>query len=284
MENWRHHRHHVVGGVGSVAQRRVEYSSMETTNRRNAFVQSVDRAITVMELLSRRGWSGVTEVANELEIHKSTAYRLLTTLRDRGLVEQHAATEKYRLGFGLVALASSVTADLDVARCSRSVCDRLAEQTRETVTVAVLEGDDGIILHQSNSGSSALSVSWEGQHTPLHATAAGKIFLHYMPEDQRRRLLKRPLQRYTESTIARPAALREDLGAGADRGYWYTVEELEAGLNAVAAPIRCATGAVVAAVSVSGPAFRLPEESFEEVGGLTAEAAAEVSRCLGFRA
>jgi DNA-binding IclR family transcriptional regulator len=257
---------------------------METTNRRNAFVQSVDRAITVMELLSRRGWSGVTEVANELEIHKSTAYRLLTTLRDRGLVEQHAATEKYRLGFGLVALASSVTADLDVARCSRSVCDRLAEQTRETVTVAVLEGDDGIILHQSNSGSSALSVSWEGQHTPLHATAAGKIFLHYMPEDQRRRLLKRPLQRYTESTIARPAALREDLGAGADRGYWYTVEELEAGLNAVAAPIRCATGAVVAAVSVSGPAFRLPEESFEEVGGLIAEAAAEISRCLGFRA
>ena len=257
---------------------------METTNRRNAFVQSVDRVITVMELLSRRGWSGVTEVANELEIHKSTAYRLLTTLRDRGLVEQHAATEKYRLGFGLVALASSVTADLDVARCSRSVCDRLAEQTRETVTVAVLEGDDGIILHQSNSGSSALSVSWEGQHTPLHATAAGKIFLHYMPEDQRRRLLRRPLQRYTESTIARPAALREDLGAGADRGYWYTVEELEAGLNAVAAPIRCATGAVVAAVSVSGPAFRLPEESFEEVGGLTVEAAAEISRCLGFRA
>ena len=54
---------------------------METTKRRNNFVQSVDRAITVMELLSRRGWSGVTEVANELGINKSTAYRLLTTLR-----------------------------------------------------------------------------------------------------------------------------------------------------------------------------------------------------------
>jgi DNA-binding IclR family transcriptional regulator len=278
------HRHRAADGAGSAAQRRVEYLSMETTNRRNAYVQSVDRAIIVMELLSRRGWSGVTEVANELDIHKSTAYRLLTTLRDRGLVEQDAVTEKYRLGFGLVALASSVTADLDVARCSRPVCDRLAEQTRETVTVAVLEGDDGIILHQSNSGSSALSVSWEGRHTPLHATAAGKIFLHYMPEDQRRRLLKRPLQRYTGSTIARPAALQEELRAGGDRGYWYTVEELEVGLNAVAAPIRCANGAVVAAVSVSGPAFRLPEESFEEVGGLTAQAAAEISWCLGFRA
>jgi DNA-binding IclR family transcriptional regulator len=177
-----------------------------------------------------------------------------------------------------------VTADLDVARCSQPVCDRLAERTRETVTVAVLEGDGAIIVHQSNSRSSALSMSWEGQHAPLHATAAGKIFLHYMPEDHRRRLLKRPLQRYAKNTIAKPASLQKELRASGDRGYWYTVEELEVGLNAVSAPIRCAVGAAVAAVSVSGPAFRLPEKLFEEVGGLTAEAAAEISRCLGFRA
>src|ERR687886_2281827 len=107
---------------------------MKARGRKSSSVQSVDRAISVLGLLSRRGRSGVTEVANELDIHKSTAYRLLTTLRDRGLVEQDAATEKYRLGFGLVTLASSVTADLDVARCSRPVCDWLAERTRETVT------------------------------------------------------------------------------------------------------------------------------------------------------
>jgi DNA-binding IclR family transcriptional regulator len=256
---------------------------METTKRRNNFVQSVDRAITVMELLSRRGWSGVTEVAKELEVNKSTAYRLLTTLRDRGLVEQDAATEKYRLGFGLVALASSVTADLDIARCSRPVCDRLAQQTRETVTVAVLEGDDAVILYQSNSRSSALSVDWSGMHTPLHATAAGKIFLNYMPEDQRRRILKRSLQSYTENTIVDPKALREDIRRDHDRDYWYTIEELELGLNAIAAPVRCAEGVVVAAVSVSGPAFRLPPESFPEIGELCVQAADEISRCLGFQ-
>ncbi|HET9964742.1 MAG TPA: IclR family transcriptional regulator, partial [Rubrobacter sp.] len=211
-------------------------------------MQSVDRAITVMELLSRRGWSGVTEVANELGINKSTAYRLLTTLRDRGLVEQDAATEKYRLGFGLITLASSVTADLDVARCSRPVCDWLAERTRETVTVAVLEGDDAVILYQSNSRSSALSVDWSGMHTPLHATAAGKIFLHYMPEDQRRRILKRSLQRYTENTIVNPKALRQELQRDHSRDYCYTIEELEVGLNAIAAPVRCSDGVVVAAV------------------------------------
>jgi DNA-binding IclR family transcriptional regulator len=276
-------KHQYLSDFGQNTAHSVEYIYMETAKRRNNFVQSVDRAITVMELLSRRGWSGVTEVANDLGIHKSTAYRLLTTLRDRGLVEQDAATEKYRLGFGLVMLASSVTADLDIVRCSRPVCDRLAEQTRETATVAVLEGDDAVILHQSTSGFSALSVDWSGRHTPLHATAAGKIFLHYMPEDQRRHILQRPLQRYTENTIVDPAVFENKLRVGRDRDYWCTVEELEIGLNAIAAPVRCADGAVVAAVSVSGPAFRLPPESFPRIGEQCKRAAAEISRCLGFQ-
>jgi DNA-binding IclR family transcriptional regulator len=276
-------KHQYLSKLGQNTTHSVEYIYMETTKRRNNFVQSVDRAITVMELLSRRGWSGVTEVAKELNIHKSTAYRLLTTLRDRGLVEQDAVTEKYRLGFGLVMLASSVTADLDIARCSRPVCDRLAEQMRETATVAVLEGDDAVILHQSTSGFSALSVDWSGRHTPLHATAAGKIFLHYMPEDQRRHILQGPLQRYTENTTVDPTILEEKLNVDEDRDYWCTVEELEIGLNAIAAPIRCADGAVVAAVSVSGPAFRLPPESFPRIGEQCKRAAAEISRCLGFQ-
>src|SRR5919107_2038676 len=105
--------------------RSVGCENMCALARRSPSVQSVDRAVTVMEFLARRGWSGVTEVSRELDIHKSTAYRLLTTLRDRGLVEQDAGTEKYRLGFGMVMLASSVTADLDIARCSPPVCDWL---------------------------------------------------------------------------------------------------------------------------------------------------------------
>jgi DNA-binding IclR family transcriptional regulator len=251
--------------------------------RKSSSVQSVDRAITVMEFLSRRGWSGVTEVARELDIHKSTAYRLLTTLRDRGLVEQDAATEKYRLGFGLVLLARTVRADLDILRCARPVCERLSERTRETVTVAVLEGDDAVIIHQSLSRASALSVDWTGRHTPLHATAAGKIFLLYMPEDQRLRVLEGPLERFTDNTIVDPASLKDHVGEIRDAGYGYTVEELETGLNAVGAPIRSAEGTVVGAVSVSGPAFRLPTDALPEIGEMSRRAATEISRCLGFR-
>jgi DNA-binding IclR family transcriptional regulator len=251
--------------------------------RRSPSVQSVDRAISVMELLSRRGWSGVTEVARELDIHKSTAYRLLTTLRDRGLVEQDAATEKYRLGFGLVLLARSASADLDILRCAEPVGERLSELTKETVTIAVLEDDDAVIIHQSISRASALSVDWTGRHTPLHATAAGKIFLSYMPEDQLLRVLSGPLEHFTENTIVEPASLLDHTRRIPDEGYAYTVEELEVGLNAVGAPIRRADGAVVGTVSVSGPAFRLPPETLPEIGELSKRAAAEISQCLGFQ-
>ncbi len=256
---------------------------METAKRRANFVQSVNRAITVMEFLSDRVSSGVTEVANELDIHKSTAHRLLATLKDRGLVEQDTATEKYRLGVGLVLLANSVTADLDIAQCSRSVCDRLAEKTRETATVAVLEGDDGIIIHQSTPSFSALNVDWSGMHTPLHATAAGKVFLHHMPEEQKRLIIKDTLQSYTPNTMTDSASLLRELRIGHDEGYWHTVEELETGLNAVAAPIQGADGEILAAISVSGPAFRMEPKSLPEFGALCQRAAAEISRCLGFR-
>jgi DNA-binding IclR family transcriptional regulator len=256
---------------------------VEAVNRKNTLVQSVDRAVSMMEYLSRNGWSGVTEVANELGIHKSTAYRLLTTLSDRGLVEQDTATGKYRLGFGVVLLASTVTADLDVLRCARSVCERLSEQTQETVTLTVLEGDDAVIIHQTVSKTTALSVDWTGMHTPLHATAAGKVFLVHMPDDQRRRILRRPLERFTEKTIVDPEVLRDHIQAVREDGYGYTVEELEVGLNAVGAPIRSSDGAVVASVSVSGSVFRLPVQSIPETAELVKEAATEISRCLGFR-
>jgi len=256
---------------------------MHEVKRKSTSVQSVDRAVSVMELLARTGSSGVTEVAREIGIHKSTAYRLLTTLRDRGLVEQDEATEKYRLGFGLVLLASAVTADLDILRCARPLCERLSEQTQETVTVAVLEDDDAVVIHQTVSKSSALSVDWTGRHTPIHATAAGQVFLSHMPEDQRRRILRRSLERFTENTVLARATLEERAQETRERGYGYTIEELEIGLNAVGAPVRSSDGAVVATVSVSGPVFRLPAEDIPEVAELVKGAASEISRCLGFR-
>ena len=255
---------------------------MNPVKSKSSAVQSVDRAITVMELLSSQGWSGVTEVANELDIHKSTAYRLLATLRDRGLVEQDTATEKYRLGFGIVLLASTVTADLDVVRYARPVCERLSDETEETVTVTALEDDEAIIIHQSISTSSMMAVDWSGWHTPLHASAAGKVLLAYMPEGQRKQILRKPLESLTEHTVTDREVLQQQLREIRDTGYGYIVEELEVGMTAVGTPIRAADGTVIAAVAVSGPVFRLPAEALPEMGERVKKAAAEISRSLGF--
>src|ERR1700738_3050164 len=99
-------------------------------------VQSVDRAVTILEVLARRGETGVSELAAELGVHKSTAFRLLNVLVARGLVEQPAERSKYRLGFGMIRLAGATAARLDLTGQSRPVSERLAAAVGETVNVA----------------------------------------------------------------------------------------------------------------------------------------------------
>ncbi len=245
-------------------------------------VQSVDRAVAAMEILAREGWVGVTEISRELDIHKSTVFRLLATLERRGVVEQHTETQKYRLGFAVLRFASSVRSSLDLVRAARPTCDRLSRQTDETVNIAVLEDDDVVNIHQVNLSSSRVSVDWLGSHTPLHCTASGKVLLAFLSPSAVEDLVGGPLKRYTAATIVDPDRLRADLASVHTIGYAMAAAELEEGLNAVAAPIRGAEATVVASVSVSGPSYRLEPERIHAVGISTCDAAAEISRRLGY--
>jgi IclR family acetate operon transcriptional repressor len=245
-------------------------------------VQSVDRAVSVLVILARMGEAGVTEIADELGVHKSTAFRLLATLESRGLAEQNAARGKYRLGFGVVNLASAVTASLDLNRVSRSVCQALARDVGETVNLATHDGDSVINLDQVMGSSAVTTVNWVGKRNPLHATSSGKVFLAHMPAEDLDGHLAQPLARFTPSTITDPDDLRAQLGTIRANGYAFTVEELEIGLNAVAAPIRPFEGIVVAALSASGPAYRLTRDSMIGVARQTVLAAATISERLGY--
>ncbi len=245
-------------------------------------VQSVDRAVSVLVILARMGEAGVTEIAGELGVHKSTAFRLLATLESRGLAEQNVARGKYRLGFGVVNLASAVTASLDLNRVSRTVCQALARDVGETVNLATHDGDSVINLDQVMGSSAVTTVNWVGKRNPLHATSSGKVFLAHMPAEDLDGHLAQPLPRFTPSTITDPDDLRAQLGAIRANGYAFTVEELEIGLNAVAAPIRSFEGIVVAALSASGPAYRLTRDSMIGVARKTVLAAATISERLGY--
>ncbi|MBM7805193.1 DNA-binding IclR family transcriptional regulator [Geodermatophilus bullaregiensis] len=247
-----------------------------------ALVQSVDRALEILEFLAGRGEAGVTEIAAELGVHKSTAFRLVAVLEGRGFVEQLADRGKYRLGFGIVRLAGAAVAQLDLAQEGRRVCEELAADVGETVNVAILDSGRAVNVTQVRGSATISTHNWVGHGTPLHATSSGKVLLAYAAVPVRKEVLSDPLERFTEATVTDPDVLERQLSEIAVRGWGATVEELEIGLNAVAAPVRDPDGQVIAAVSVSGPSFRLSPESLDGLGSRVVAAADELSRRLGY--
>ncbi|WP_336204801.1 IclR family transcriptional regulator [Nonomuraea sp. LPB2021202275-12-8] len=241
----------------------------------NSSVQSVDRAIAILEILAREGATRVTDLATELDVHKSTAFRLLAALEQGGLVEQSGDRGRYRLGFGVVRLAGAATAQLDLAKEGRPVCLRLARQVGETVNIAVPQDGDAVNISQARGPSAISGHNWVGQRTPSHATSSGKVLLAFgalrLPDE---------LARFTPMTIIDARLL--ELEEIRRRGWACTVEELELGLNAVAAPIWGSDGSVVAAVSASGPSYRLTPQRLPEVGELVAAGALEISQRIGY--
>ncbi len=245
-------------------------------------VQSVDRAVAILEILARDGEAGVTEVARELDVHKSTASRLLAALDRRELVAQDTARGKFRLGMGIVRLAGAVSRKLDLVQESRPVCRALAQQVGETVNLAILSGRDALYLDQV-AGPAALSPhNWAGQRIPLHATSDGKVLLAYLSEAELKERLAPPLARFTDRTITAAAEFGDLLAEVRRRGFATAVEELEAGLTAIAAPVRNAEGNVIASISASGPSFRIPADRIPVLVGAVHRAAAEVTRRLGW--
>lgn len=255
---------------------------MRDEQERGGNLQSVNRAMRALELIAEAGELGVSELGRRLEVHKATASRLVATLAERGMVERDPVTEKYRLGFGLIRLAGAAMASMDLVRTARPILEDLAERTRETVNLGVMSGDAVVYIDQVTGTRSIVAVSWVGRRTPLHATSNGKMLLANLDDRERDRLLAGPLDRTTPATITDPGRLKVQLAEIRTRGYATTMEELEEGLNAVAAPIRSADGEVVAALSVSGPAFRMRPVDLPRVGRLTIEAATAISRRLGY--
>ena len=245
-------------------------------------VQSVDRAVAILEILARDGEAGVTEVARELDVHKSTASRLLAALDRRELVTQDTARGKFRLGVGIVRLAAAASQKLDVVQESRPVSRTLAQQVGETVNVAILSGRDVLYLDQA-AGPAALSPhNWAGRRVPLHATSDGKVLLAYLPAAELSECLTPPLRRFTEHTMTAIEGFPQLLAEVRRRGFGTAVEELEAGLTAIAAPVRNAEGKVIASISASGPTFRIPADRIPALAVSVCRAADEVSRRLGW--
>lgn len=248
-----------------------------------ASVQSVDRALQILEILARDGERGVTEIAARLDVHKSTVSRLIDSLEEHDLVEQNDARGKYRLGVGVLRLAGATTARLDVVRESRSLTRSLAETTGETVNIAVLSDGAALYVDQVVATQAVSSHNWVGQRIPLHATSNGKVLLAGLGDDAARAVLGTDLPAYTTATLTDPAAVLGQLAEVRATGRVVVVDELEQGLSAVAAPVLDVHGEVVASLSVSGPTFRFTAEKVTAATDALVTHAHDLSTRLGWR-
>jgi DNA-binding IclR family transcriptional regulator len=203
-------------------------------------------------------------MASSLGVHKSTASRLAAALQRAGLLTRSG--RRFRLGPEVIRLGTLALRNLDLVALMQPAMDKLSQQTGETVNLAVPDGAN--ILNIAEVPSTYIlscSGGWIGRRTKPHAVANGKVLLAHGAI-----LVPRQLERYTERTITDPEALIAELAAIRRDGYATAVAELEEGLVAVAAPVFDATGACVAALSVSGPGYRMRPDNLAELGKLCA--------------
>ena len=247
-----------------------------------AAVQSVDRALQVLEIVAGLGQAGVTEIAAELGVHKLTVSRLIAVLETRGYVEQVSERGKYRLGFAIPRLAHVAGGQIDLVRLGQDACDVLSSEVGETANLAVLDQDRIVNIVESIGPAEITLRTWVGQSCPAYATSSGKVLLSGLDFNDVRARLHPPLTAFTESTVSSLTDLEAELRAVRDRGWASVTEELEVGLNAIAAPVHDTHGQIIAALSVSGPSYRLAMDRFEEVAKQAIAAADQISVRLGW--
>lgn len=250
---------------------------------RHGAVQSVDRALTILDILARTGEAGVGEIAAELGVHKSTASRLVAALVAHDLVDQPTERGRARLGVGVLRLAGATSARLDLVQEARPVCRLLATQTSETVNLAVLGDRSALYIDQVIGPSTITSYNWVGQHIPLHATSNGRVLVSELTRDERRSTWGE-LAAYTDQTVTDLDLLEGVIQEVQEQGYAVVRDELDVGLTAVAAPVRNAHGEVCASLSVSGPSFRIDQDRVDDMVPLLLRGAGDVSARLGWHA
>jgi len=247
-------------------------------------VQALERAFDILELLSKEQHGlGLTEIGSRLELHKSTVYRLLYVLKQRGYIEK-TAHGHYRLGLEFIELSSLFLNNLELKTEAQPVLRELAGKTGNTVFLATLQEDQVVYIDKMETFNSLRKYSIIGQRAPLYCTALGKAMLTGMSDLQIRQLYEgKPLEAFTPRTINEVASLLSEIDKTRRRGWSIDDEEYEDGLRCIGAAIRDYRDQVFAAVSTSGSTAMMPRDRIEEIGGFVLGAARDISRRMGHR-
>ena len=233
-------------------------------------VESVDRALALLQLLSRSG-SGLTldELTHSSGLPKSSLHRTLAALKRRGFATQQRETGRYFLGPEMLRTAFDFHERLDVRALLRPLLVRLREEFNETVHVGVLDGGDVVYMDKLESSHPIKMTSAIGGRNPSHCTGVGKVLLAWTyPSDASIRAFVAefgPLRRRTRNTITTTSALAKEMGRIRERGYALDLEESELGVRCIAFPVFVGRSVPQAAISVSAPRERLSDRRLHEI-------------------
>jgi DNA-binding IclR family transcriptional regulator len=258
---------------------------MAKKDKSEYIIQAVDHALDLLEQFQGDvDELGVTELSKRLKLHKNNVFRLLATLESRSYIEQNRVTENYRLGLKTLELGQTFIKQMGLLRQSRPVLESLVRECNETTYVAILKESHIVYLDVVETDLTVRVVPRVGSRLPAYCTAAGKVQLAYMTEEELDHYLPtKELKGYTPSTITDRDELKAHLKKVVEQGYAIDNEEMDIGVCCVGAPIRDYTRRIIGAVSISGPSMRFSKERMEkELIPLVTRAGEDISTKLGF--
>ena len=250
---------------------------------RDGLVVSLLHGLAILDMFERdRTVIGLADIARQLGVHRSNASRLAATLASAGYLEPASEPGKYRLAGKIAALGELAAADNELRRAALPSLRELVSELGETGHLAVLEGNEAVTVEVVDGWHSLRMHSWVGKRSPAHCSSMGKALLADLaPAELTALYAGSQLEARTPSTITSRRQLERCLAEVRARGYAEDREELETGLCCVAAPVFNHAGAVVASISVSGPASRIHETTVPGIAAEVRRAASQISARLG---
>lgn len=223
--------------------------------RRSQNIESIRKTVKVVKGLQELDGAGVSELANYLEMPKTTVHAHLTTLHDCELITK--VGNDYRIGLQFVGLGEFAKNQFDLYSIAKDEVDILAEESGDMAQFMIEEHGLGVYLHKAEPPRGVQTTAGVGDRRPLHCTGLGKSILSILPEERVREIIdRRGMPAMTENTITDIDELFEELATVRDKGYAVDDQEIQPGLRCVAAPVMPDNTSVVASVSVSGPTGR----------------------------
>jgi IclR family transcriptional regulator, KDG regulon repressor len=251
--------------------------------QRDNVVKSVSRALDIIALVGmKKGGLGVTEIANQIDINKSSVFRTLSTLVHYGYIEQDTETGKYKLGYKFLDISSKLLESIDLRTEAKPFLQELENKTNEVIHLVVYDQGEVVYIEKLEGNETLRTHSKVGKRAPMHCTSVGKAILSYLPESDVVTILDRKGMPYhTDHTITSTEEFLRELKQIRQRGYALDLEENEYGITCIAAPVLDHLGNVVAAVSISGPTTRMTTERLNQLGPVMIQTSQQISARLG---